>query len=59
LDRISLAEVRAAAREGQEVTAQAPDLVALKTRWQAADEAASRVLSLSMEDVVEGRLTGS
>jgi membrane protein len=53
LERISLADVRAAAREGLAVTAEAPDLVQLKAHWAVADGAAAAALSVSMAQLID------
>jgi membrane protein len=52
LSGISLAEVRAAARQGPPRAEPEPESVHLEQRWQRADDAADRELSMTLEDLV-------
>lgn len=53
LNQITLAEVRAAARQSAEVSSLAPDLAELRSRWAAADQAADEELAVTLEDLVQ------
>jgi membrane protein len=53
LNQITLAEVRAAARQSEEVSSLAPDLAELRSRWAAADQAADDELAVTLEDLVQ------
>ena len=52
-EQITWAEVRTAARHGQEASSPAPDLLSLKRLWDDADTAASRVLETTVADMVK------